>query len=51
MDEEIDKVEWHLNCAAAMRVIAQGAADKPSRNIFLQMAEDRERLCGAPETL
>jgi hypothetical protein len=51
MDEDIGLVEWHLNRAAAMRAIAEGAGDKPSRNIFLQMAEDHERLGGAREVL
>ena len=51
MDEDFDKVEWHLNRAAAMRVMAEAARGRDSRNIFLQMAEDHERLGGARETL
>ena len=51
MDEDIDKAEWRLKRAEAMRVISEASEDSPSRNIFLQMAEDHERLCGARETL
>ena len=44
MDEDIDKVEWHMKRGAVMRAMAEAAMCKESGNILLQMAQDYERL-------